>query len=299
VELVIQPDHGVAPLLEAIHEARKSIDLVVFRFDRPEIEAALASAVRRGVRVRALIAHTNKGGERRLRELEQRFLDSGMSVVRTANDLVRYHGKHMIVDGTKLCVLGFNYTYLDIDKSRSFGIVTKNRKLVREALQLFEADVTRQRYRPHRGDFVVSPQNSRRRLTEFIQKARRQLLIYDPEVSDAAIIRVLEERIRAGVEVRLLGGLERKCAGLEVRDYPGKRLHVRAMIRDSRHAFVGSQSLRMLELDARREVGVIFRDRKVVRRLLAVFEGDWARTDLDESAGSEPEKIAAGMRRLR
>ena len=45
------------------------------------------------------------------------------------------------------------------------------------------------------------------------------------------------------------------------------RLHVRAMIRDGDTAFVGSQSLRALELDARREVGLIVKDPKVVKTL--------------------------------
>ena len=40
--------------------------------------------------------------------------------------------------------------------------------------------------------------------------------------------------------------------------------------------FIGSQSLRKLELDARREVGIIFRDPKVVSRLTKTFETDWS-----------------------
>src|SRR5690606_2146911 len=112
-----------------------------------ELEKALAAAVERGVPVRALIAHTNRGGERRLRELEQRLLAAGVTVARTADDLPRYHGKMLIADGV-LYVLGFNFTRLDIEKSRSFGIATRQRALVREASALFEADRTRQPYSP-------------------------------------------------------------------------------------------------------------------------------------------------------
>jgi phosphatidylserine/phosphatidylglycerophosphate/cardiolipin synthase-like enzyme len=60
----------------------------------------------------------------------------------------------------------------------------------------------------------------------------------------------------------------------------GERLHVRAMVRDGDTGFVGSQSLRGLELDGRREVGVIFKDGKVAKAMLEVFEQDWARTEL-------------------
>ena len=52
-------------------------------------------------------------------------------MARTADDLARYHGKMMIVDGDALHVYGFNYTKLDIEQSRSFGIVTRDKRLVR------------------------------------------------------------------------------------------------------------------------------------------------------------------------
>jgi phosphatidylserine/phosphatidylglycerophosphate/cardiolipin synthase-like enzyme len=60
VKLIIQPDEGITPVLHAVKRAKKSIDIVIFRFDRPELEKAIAAAVSRGVTVRALIAHTNR-----------------------------------------------------------------------------------------------------------------------------------------------------------------------------------------------------------------------------------------------
>ena len=69
MKLIIQPDEGLTPLTQAIKRAKQSIDIVIFRFDRPELEKALKAAVQRGVVVRALIAHTNRGGEKILRKL--------------------------------------------------------------------------------------------------------------------------------------------------------------------------------------------------------------------------------------
>ena len=54
---------------------------------------------------------------------------------------------------------------------------------------------------------------------------------------------------------------------------------MRAIIRDGRRAFLGSQSLRRLELEKRREIGVIITDDEVVAQMRAVFEEDWAQTD--------------------
>jgi phosphatidylserine/phosphatidylglycerophosphate/cardiolipin synthase-like enzyme len=248
---------------------------MIFRFDRAEIEKALQAAVGRGVKVRALIAHTNKGGDKTLRKLELRLLDGGATVARTADDLARYHGKMMIVDNAVLHVYGFNYTKLDIDKSRSFGIVTRDKKLVAEAMKLFEADALRQDYQPAHDRLVISPENSRAVLTAFVRGARRQLLIYDAQVSDNAVQKVLADRAADGVEIRILGTLEKDITGIKVRKLAPLRLHVRAIVRDGTAAFVGSQSLRKLELEGRREVGVVVKNGAVVRKIMATFEQDW------------------------
>jgi cardiolipin synthase len=274
VKLIIQPDDGLKPLLKAVKRAAKTIDIVIFRFDRPELEKALEAAVARSVNVRALIAHTNRGGEKNLRKLELRLLNAGVTVARSADDLPRYHAKMMIVDGT-LHVFGFNYTKMDIEKSRSFGLATRDQRLVKEAGSLFEADCARQPYSPSDNRLVVSPETSRELLTAFIRGAKKQLLIYDVKVSDNLIQRVLQDRARRGVEIRILGKLEKPIAGVETRKLLGLRMHVRAIVRDSKSAFIGSQSLRKLELDGRREVGVIVNDSRIAKKMQAVFETDW------------------------
>ena len=274
MKLIIQPSDGIAPLVRAIDRAKKLIDIMIFRFDRAEVEKALKSAVERGVKVRALIAHTNRGGDKTLRKLELRLLEYGATVARTADDLARYHGKMMIVDNSTLHVYGFNYTKLDIDKSRSFGIVTRDKKLVSEAMRLFEADALRQDYHPDHNRLVVSPENSRAVLTAFVRGARHQLLIYDAQVTDNAVQKVLADRASDGVEIRILGSLEKDIKGIKVRKL-STRLHVRCIVRDGSEAFIGSQSLRKLELEGRREVGIIVKNGAIVRRIISVFESDW------------------------
>jgi phosphatidylserine/phosphatidylglycerophosphate/cardiolipin synthase-like enzyme len=275
VKLIVQPEAGVVPIVKAIKAARKSIDIFIFRFNRDEIEKALAAAVQRGVTVRALIAHTNRGGEARLRKLEQRLLAAGVLVSRTADDLVRYHAKYMVADGSMLYLFGFNLTKLDIDKSRSFALLTRDAKAVQEAIKLFESDITRQDYTPGKSNLVISPDNARAMLSAFIRGARKDLAIYDSKVQDPAMIRLLKERAARGVTVRVIGNVKGKEDGIDTRPLATMRLHVRAIVRDGTRAFVGSQSLRKDELENRREVGLIINNPTVARKLLQVFEGDW------------------------
>jgi cardiolipin synthase len=284
MRLVIQPRDGLAAVISAIRLAEKEIDLVIFRFDRTEVGKALDAAIKRGVRVRTLIAHTNHGGERNLRKLEQRLLEAGATVARTGDEFVRYHGKFMVIDRDALWVMCFNLTALDTTRSRSFAVVTRKRADVQQALKVFEADASRQPFEPVGSQLVVSPENARAALTDFIRKAKHQLLLYDPKVSDGSMIKLLREHIKNGLDVRLIGKIAEAGQDVPHEKYPGKSLHARVIIRDHHEAFLGSQSLRKVELEKRREVGIIVKHPAVVHELLTTFEEDWALTDSGKRA---------------
>lgn len=293
MKLLVQPGDGIMPLIEGIEKAKRSVEIVVFRSDRSELERTLEGAVARGVSVHALIAYLNRGGEKKLRKLEMRLLAAGVTVARTSDDLIRYHDKFMIVDRRILYLMAFNYTYVDIEHSRSFAVITKDRRFVQEAVKLFEADTTRRPYTPAFDNFVVSPVNARKQLATFLRGAKQQLLIYDPRISDRAMIRLLEERARDGVEVKIIGRLTRRSERVMVRK-PAIHLHTRTIVRDRRRVFIGSQSLREPELDARREVGIITRDRKVVDGVIKIFEEDWVKGESANGASPEDGGIPAG-----
>ena len=288
VKVIVQPDDGPSSLLSALKNAKQSVELAIFRFDRSDIETALRAAVSKGIKVTALIADVNRGGEKNLRQLEMRFLQAGITVARSARDLIRYHDKLIIIDRRILFLLSFNFTHLDIDHSRGFGIVTKNAALVQEAVKLFEADCARRPYSASSDTFVVSPTNSRKVLRMFLERAKKQLLIYDPQISDKEMIGVLQSQAKAGVEIRVIGKI-RSRAGLPVRKLTKMRLHTRTIIRDGKQAFVGSQSLRPAELDSRREVGLIIREPKLVKKLLTTFESDWGPNDGAEAQPAQTE----------
>ena len=295
MKLIVQPDAGAAPVIQAIRKAKKSIDVFIFRLDITEIERALMAAVQRGVRVRAVIAHTNRGGEARLRKLEQRLLAGGVTVSRTADDLLRYHAKYVIAD-EMLHVFGFNFTKLDLLRSRSFAIATRDRRAVAEASRLFEADATRQEYKPARSNLVVSPETARSTLTDFLKGARRELAIYDARLDDVSMLKLLKQLAGRGVRIRVIGVIKKGCEGVDVRPLGKMRLHVRAIVRDGTRAFVGSQSLRKIELDSRREVGLLVNNPTVTRKLLQVFEQDWLDAEQKNEKAKDKDKDASDKR---
>jgi len=95
------------------------------------------------------------------------------------------------------------------------------------------------------------------------------LLIYDPALNDPEMAGLLNERVKQGVEVRIIGR-----GKLPARKLTRLRLHTRTIVRDGTHVFIGSQSLRRAELDKRREIGLIFRDPKIALQIARIFNQD-------------------------
>ena len=108
------------------------------------------------------------------------------------------------------------------------------------------------------------------------------------------MIRLLQDQVNAGVDVRVVGRISKRAAGLpcsQVAALAPASPHILA--RDGRWAFLGSQSLRRTELDERREVGMIIDETTIVESLSATFEADWATAESPiEEKESKPIKKA-------
>ena len=114
------------------------------------------------------------------------------------------------------------------------------------------------------------------------------------------MLRLLNERAKAGVEIKVIGRVSKPSVGLEIRKLAGLRLHTRTIVCDRRQAFVGSQSLRRAELDSRREVGIIVREPKVVSGIIQTFEADWEKKAVEETQASQakpkvPKKVVKAL----
>src|SRR5262249_36056442 len=75
----------------------------------------------------------------------------------------------------------------------------------------------------------------------------------------------------------------------EVRTSKPLHLHARTIIRDGEDVFIGSQSLRRMELERRREVGLIINEKTIAARIAKIFEADW---ESAAAGGITVEKVA-------
>ena len=83
----------------------------------------------------------------------------------------------------------------------------------------------------------------------------------------------------AGCDVRIISRdafFNEVVPGFHVKSLARYKLHAKCVVVDSQRFFVGSQNLREVNLDRRREVGIIVEDMVLSRRIQRVFDEDWS-----------------------
>jgi cardiolipin synthase len=283
ISLIVQPGDSFFPIVRAIDRADRAINLTVFRMDDPIIQRALIEARQRGVRVRVLLSSSARGWGERNHKLLKEASEAGIATREPAGDSkrARYHYKMMTVDDKKAFVFTFNPTRENLHYARDFGIEVFSPAVAGEINRLFAADWHDRPFTAnHESPLLVSPFNSRQKMTSLLANARSSIQIADAKLQDPAIVALLVKKARSGIPVRVLGDEQYAStlpAEIAFRAVARYRLHAKCTIIDGATAVIGSMNLRTESLDRRRELSITVDDSAILRQLNAVFESDWER----------------------
>ncbi len=127
-------------VLDIIRSAKEELAIALFRCDDFVILDALADAVSRKVKVRALVTPTAKNWDRRLRELETTLESMGAKVKRYSGSLTKYHAKYIVADQQTALIASLNFTRKCFDQTGDFVVTTRDPNVVASLRQLFDHD---------------------------------------------------------------------------------------------------------------------------------------------------------------
>ncbi|HKS39717.1 MAG TPA: phospholipase D-like domain-containing protein [Blastocatellia bacterium] len=281
LSLIIQPGDSFFPIVDAIDSATQNIKMTIFRMDDPIVRDAMSYAVARGVKVQALVAPSAKGWNKRNKKLTDDLSKLGIEVRMTKarkEKIKRYHYKMMTIDDLQSLVLTFNPTQKNLHYARDFGLLIRDQEITTELNRLFEADWHGNVFKPKDLPLVISPYNSRKKLLELLESAERSIRILDAKVEDQQVMGLLLRKAANGCDVRLISRdtfYDQVVPNFSVKKLARYKLHAKCIIVDGARFFVGSQNLRAVSLDRRREVGIIVEDDATARRIERVFDEDW------------------------
>lgn len=293
IDLIVQPEAGTAPIVQAIDNAEQSVWLQIYILTDKDVIDALCRAAARDLDVRVLLEEHpyNPGNPNSALSTNvataNLLADHGVDVAWTNPHFNFTHAKSMLVDGDAAYVLTYNLTKAGVEGNREFGVINRSPSDVNELSRLFLADRAREPYRSLDPDVVVSPDNARWRILGLMERAREELVVGVEVISDPEAMALLINKARSGVKVKLLVGGFKKIAanktparhlvdnGVEVRHQSKPFLHAKYAIADGKEAYVGSINLTTNSLDANRELGLIIREGGAINRLREIFAQDW------------------------
>lgn len=285
--VMVMPDDGRTPLINALRGARESIRLTIYLLIDNDVVDELMRAHQRGVDVRVLVEPNPFGGGPASRDDVAKLRAAGVQV-RDGNPTFRYtHQKSVVVDDAVALIMTLNLTPSSFTKNREHGVIDTNPTRVAEIARVFDADWSRRDVAVSDADLVWSPNNARDRLLALLASATASVEIEAEVLTDANVTRTLGNLAQRGVKVRVIlppaeaGDLS--LADLDAMTKRGAQLrrlddpypHTKLIIVDGTRAYLGSINLTANSLDNNRELGIIIDDPAGLRRLRDSFEADW------------------------
>ncbi len=290
VQVYVEPNDGLQPVLDAIKGAHGTLHIEMYLLTDHTVISALGSARSRGVDVKVILDHNPMGGGLSNDGAYSQLKSSGVAVAWSNPGFTFTHAKSMVIDGKTLWAMTMNLSSSAVQGNREYLCVDTDPGDVAEAEAVFQADWGGAHSAASR--LVVSPDNSATRLTTLINGATKEIDIEWEEFSDNSIGSAVQQRIKAGVKVRIVVPSEIKTenpppatlglmtalqnGGAQVRTLDTPTVHAKLILVDRTHGFIGSENGTSNSLHSNRELGVMWENGTVAGRVGTAFDGDFA-----------------------
>ncbi|PWT80124.1 MAG: phospholipase [Acidobacteria bacterium] len=314
-QLITLPDDTAEPIIEAIHSAKQSLRVKMFLFTDPTLLETVIAARKRGVRVQVMLNPARRSGQVENTATRKRLLAAKVEVKDSNPAFEVTHEKSMIVDDEAAYIKSLNWDTKNLTETRDYAVITTRKPEVEEALECFEADWKREKFKVDESRHLIwCSGNGRDRIARFIDEAKHSLYVQNERYQDAVIIERLVRANRRGVKVHVLarpphklkkekllegvGGLRiMDDVGIKVHRLKHLKLHGKMLLADHSRAIIGSINLTPGSFDSRRELAIEVHNADLVERLGKIVRHDWkhSRTMDLSDAGLLVELEDAGM----
>jgi phosphatidylserine/phosphatidylglycerophosphate/cardiolipin synthase-like enzyme len=285
--LFTEPNDSRKPILDGIDNAKQSIEIELYIFTDKDIFDALLNAKNRGVNVRVMLEENPYNSYGANKDMKDKLSHYGIDT-KWSNRVYKYtHSKFLVIDKRTGYIMTLNLSKSAFTKNREFGAITSDPATVSELIKIFESDWARKPYNPLDSPLVVSPENSRSKISSLINSATYELLIYDEEIQCQAIEQLVEKKANQGVKVYVIVAdpasvsfnkdiiSEFKKYRINIKYVSSPFIHAKAVVVDNSKCFIGSVNLTDNSFDNNREVGIITTDPQIISSLRATFFSDF------------------------
>ncbi len=286
-------------VMAGINGAKSSIHMLMFRLTEPKIIDALIAAKARGVDVQ-IILDSNSLAKEKPGGPSQVLGAGGVTVIKSSSQFSISHYKSFVVDGSMAYIMTMNLTRI-ADRVRDVGYMTADAEAVAFVEELFKVDADNAANNSMNSptkipaNMVISPVNSKERLSSLIKSAKTDLKVVVENLSYTDLIQDMIDAKARGVDVQVMlprcnisnadfdlpAAKTLSDAGVNVRMMPPPDsvdlpyLHQKSMMIDGAKGFLGSENFSFNSIEKARELGLIFDDASQVGQMTKIFMQDF------------------------
>ncbi len=315
-KLISTPKDLHQPIISAIQQAQKSLDIVNFHLSDPDVVTALKEAAGRGVTVRLLLDQSILSKSTTGTAIFDELKKSGVLAKKSTSQFSITHQKSLVIDREleeKRTAFITTMNLITVPGiTRDYGLITQDKEIINEMTIVFEVDWTNADKNTKETPILAeerllwSPVNSKPKILGLINLAQKNIDIEVENFGDDEVIAALGARISQvpGLKIRTItpgcsaGGdplysrpfLERlKKLGVENRvmaaepDENHPFMHAKMMVVDNQIFYLGSENLSFNSLTKARELGILTNNAELAQQLESNFSLDWTSAFAPES----------------
>ncbi len=302
-KLIVEPDMGKTPLLSAINHAKSSIDIVIYGFTDKEFLTALQQAQHAGKNVNVLIEKSPYKSNGQNDYAIQALKKSNINLQFANPHFKLTHQKTMVIDQHDALIMTFNFTKSAFKDQRNFALWIDDPQEITEILAVMHNDILEKNTRVSQSNLVWSPNNSREKLLDLINHAKKSIAVYAQQVTDYKTIGALAHAAKGGVNVTILTNKpnDRSLkkyeylthAGVNIHYTSGLYIHAKVIIVDHQTALLGSMNLTKPSIDDNRELSILTQNPETISALELTFKRDLGGTNFSAIKSPDVKKVGS------
>ncbi len=292
----------------AIRTAEKEITVETSLFSDKQTRASLGDAAANGIKVKVLMPRNPLPWDPNCKtniEAAEQLKAKGVEVQWTDDTYKQVQGTCMVVDGKEAIVFPDNLSTAAFKNNSNFGILNINEKEVADIQKQLDADWAGTAKTDNASstdvtsELVTSPGNARQQLGNLLKSANTSIYMETKELSDADMAKILEDKAKSGVPVRVIipekkklsdyeAKLidEMKASGVQIEQLSFNPTSNNFIEIDREKAYVGSIQLSRNSIDQTRGFGCIATSPEMVNIGHKSFGEHWITASIDQAKDS-------------
>lgn len=272
-----------------IDGAQQTLDVQMYLFTMTALADRIIAAKNRGVMVRVILDPDHEGNA----NVRSKLMGAAVPT-RNAPALYSFaHAKYLFIDGKAAVIMSNNFNVDAMSGERNYGMITRDPDDLADIKAIFDMDWAAGNNEPPKPAdlactrLVVSPNNAKQRIVDFIKSAKTRLDVEAMYISDDSVRAAIVDAKKRGVDVRVI--LENSSDNAEVKSLFTANgitvhgagslfLHSKLLIADG-VAFVGSENFSITALTKNREVGAFVFEPAPAAVIQQQFDADWSSTN--------------------